>query len=179
MTKRRVRAGDTVVGIAACGMTPYVKGALDEAKRTGAKTIFLTFAPEARGLVKADVVINPVVGPEVLTGSTRMKSGTATKLVLNTLTTAAMIRVGKVYGNLMVDLSARSLKLRDRAERIIVAITGVTRAKARRLLIDSRGEAKTAIVMHVRRVDYAEAKQLIKGARGFLRVALATGSPSP
>ncbi len=170
--KRRVRAGDTVVGIAACGLTPYVKGALDRAKRIGAKTVFLTFAPEARGAVEADVLIIPVVGPEPLTGSTRMKSGTATKLVLNTLTTAAMIRTGKVYGNLMVDLSARSFKLRDRAERIIASVTGVTRSKAARLLADGRGETKTAIVMHLRGVSYPEARRLIKAAGGFLREAL-------
>jgi len=118
------------------------------------------------------VVINPVVGPEVLTGSTRMKAGTATKLVLNTLTTAAMIRIGKAYGNLMVDMRARSFKLRDRAERIIMTVTGVTRAKARRLLAAARGEAKTAITMHARGVDYADAKRLLRKARGFLRGAI-------
>ena len=176
VAKRRVRAGDTVVGIAACGLTPYVKGALDRAKRIGAKTVFVTFAPEARGVVNADVVINPVTGPEVLTGSTRMKAGTATKLVLNTLTTAAMIRIGKAYGNLMVDLRARSVKLRDRAERIVMTVCRVSRARARRVLAAAHGEAKTAIVMQARGCDCATARVLLKRAKGFLRDALSASS---
>ena len=176
VVKRRVRAGDTVVGIAACGLTPYVKGALDRSKRIGAKTVFVTFSPEARGAITADVVINPVTGPEALTGSTRMKAGTATKLVLNTLTTAAMIRVGKAYGNLMVDLRARSFKLRDRAERIIITVAGVSRAKARRLLALAHGEAKTAIVMQMRTCDYVRAKRLLKGAGDSLREAISVSS---
>jgi N-acetylmuramic acid 6-phosphate etherase len=173
VVKRRVRAGDTVVGIAACGLTPYVKGALDRAKRIGAKTVFVTFSPEARGAIQADVIINPVTGPEALTGSTRMKAGTATKLVLNTLSTAAMIRVGKAYGNLMVDLRARSFKLCDRAERIIMTLTGVSSARARRLLALAHGEAKTAIVMQMRGCDYVEARRLLRNVRGLLRDALA------
>ena len=110
------RAKDTVVGIAACGLTPFVHGALKRARQLGAATIFVTCAPEAVKSIPADIIINPVVGPEVITGSTRMKAGTATKLVLNTLTTAAMIRMGKVYGNLMVDLKATNRKLRDRSD---------------------------------------------------------------
>ncbi|HUV39728.1 MAG TPA: N-acetylmuramic acid 6-phosphate etherase, partial [Planctomycetota bacterium] len=167
--QRRVTPRDTVVGIAACGMTPYVRGALRRARRIGAKTVFLTCSPEVKREVTADVVICPVVGPEVVTGSTRMKAGTATKLVLNTLTTAAMIRTGKVYGNLMVDLSARSAKLRDRAERIIMTVTGVSRRRAASLLKSARGEARTAIVMHLRATDYAGARRLLRDADGFLR----------
>jgi N-acetylmuramic acid 6-phosphate etherase len=154
--RRRVRRGDVVVGIAASGVTPFVHGAMDRARKVGARTIFLTCAPEARKHIRADLIINPVVGPEVLTGSTRMKAGTATKLVLNTLTTAAMIRLGKVYGNLMVDLRATSAKLRDRAERIVMAATGVGRAQARRLLVRAGGSAKAAILMKLARPNARE-----------------------
>ncbi len=170
--KRRVRPGDVVAGIAASGVTPYVHGALERAKQLGAGTIFVTFAPEAVKHIRADVVINPVVGPEVVTGSTRMKAGTATKLVLNTLTTAAMIKMGKVYGNLMVDLRATNAKLRDRAERIVMAATGAGRATAKRLLTAAGGEAKTAIVMHFRKVKASGARELLADSDGFLRRAI-------
>jgi len=170
--RRKVGPRDTVVGIASCGMTPYVLGALARAREIGAATVFITCSPQVKREVTADVVICPVVGPEVITGSTRMKAGTATKLVLNTLTTGAMIRTGKIYGNLMVDLSAKSTKLRDRAERIIQTVTGISRRRARTLLENARGEARTAIVMHLRRVDYAHARDLLKRAGGFLRDAL-------
>ena len=120
----------------------------------------------------ADVGICPVVGPEVVTGSTRMKAGTATKLVLNTLTTAAMILVGKVYGNLMVDLRATNDKLRDRSERIVMELTGLTRRAARKLLAGAGGELKTAIVMHVRAADAPAARKLLAEADGLLRAAI-------
>ena len=142
LDRRRLKPRDVVVGISACGLAPFVRGAMDRARQVGAATIFVTCAPEARKLLRADVVINPVPGPEVLAGSTRMKAGTATKLVLNTLTTTAMIRCGKAYGNLMVDVRAGSEKLRDRAERIVMAVTGVARPRARRLLKEARGRAK-------------------------------------
>ena len=170
--RRRVGARDTVVGIAACGLTPYVRGAVARARRLGARTVFITCSPEARRAVRADVVVNPVVGPEVVTGSTRMKAGTATKLVLNTLTTAAMIRLGKVHGNLMVDLRATNAKLRDRAERIVMAVTGLSRPAARRLLARSGGAAKTAIVMGVRRCGRREAGRRLAASGGSLRAAL-------
>jgi N-acetylmuramic acid 6-phosphate etherase len=125
--RRGVKAADVVVGIAACGLTPFVRGAMKQARRIGAATIFVTCAPEAAEAAPADVVISPVVGPEAVTGSTRMKAGTATKLVLNTLTTAAMVRTGKVHGNLMVDLNATNEKLRDRSERIVMELTGLGR----------------------------------------------------
>ena len=170
--RRRVGAKDAVVGIAACGITPFVRGALGQARRAGAATVFVICAPEAKRYAIADVVINPVVGPEVITGSTRMKAGTATKLVLNTLTTAAMIRLGKVYDNLMVDLRATNAKLRDRAERIVMAATGLGRPQARTLLRKARGWAKVAILMHFRKVGFREACRRLDRSGGFLRDAI-------
>lgn len=169
---KRVGADDVVVGVAACGLTPYVRGAVERARALGAATVFVTCSPEVRRRVEADVVICPVVGPEAVTGSTRMKAGTATKLVLNTLTTASMIRLGKVYDNLMVDLKATNAKLQDRAERIVMTVTGVDRAAARDLLERADGETKAAIVMHERGVTYAQARRLLSEARGFLREVL-------
>jgi len=173
--ERGVRKGDVVVGIAACGVTPFVGGAVERARRIGAATVFVTCAPEARKGIQADVVINPVVGPEVVTGSTRMKAGTATKLVLNTLTTAAMIRLGKVYGNLMVDLRATNAKLRDRAERIVMTATGVSRASARRLLAAAGGRSKVAILMRQRRLGRRQAEALLAECEGRLRAAWKRG----
>ena len=170
--KRRVSKRDVVVGIAACGVTPFVRGAVRRARSRGARTVFVTCAPEAKGLLDVDVVINPRVGAEVVTGSTRMKAGTATKLVLNTLTTAAMVRIGKVFGNLMVDLKATNEKLRDRAERIVMEMTDLARGRARRLLGRAGGETKTAIVMHKHRASAAEARRLLDAAGGMLRRAL-------
>ena len=169
--KRGVTARDVVVGIAACGLTPYVRGALRRARRIGAATVFITCAPQGRHGVGADVVINPVVGPEVVAGSTRMKAGTATKLVLNTLTTAAMIRTGKVYGNLMVDLRPGSAKLRERSERIVMGVTGLTRRPARRLLDRARGHVKVALLMHLRGLEFAASRGLLKRCGGSLRQA--------
>jgi len=169
---RRVGAKDVVVGIAACGMTPFVRGAVARAGRIGAATVFVTCSPEARKSVRADVVICVTVGPEVVTGSTRMKAGTATKLVLNTLTTAAMIRIGKVYDNLMVDLRATNDKLRDRAERIVMTVADVPRRKARALLAQADGEAKTAIVLHRRGATAPQARRLLADANGALRAVI-------
>ena len=168
----RITDRDVVAGIAACGLTPYVRGALARARKRGATTILITCAPEAAGRTRADVVVNPVVGPEVVTGSTRMKAGTATKLVLNMLTTAAMIRIGKVYGNWMVDLNATNEKLRDRAERIVMELTGLSRAKARKLLAAADGHVKTAVVMHARNVPAPQARELLAQADGSLREAI-------
>ena len=172
LAKKRLRARDAVVGIAACGLTPFVHGAIEYAREIGAATLFVTCSPEVVELIHADVIINPVVGPEVVTGSTRMKAGTATKLVLNTLTTASMIRLGKVHGNLMVDLRATNEKLRDRAERIVTEMTGLGRSRARRLLRRADGELKVALVMHLRNVPAAEARALLAEANGMLREAL-------
>jgi len=170
--KIRVRPSDVVVGLAACGMTPFVHGALKEARRTGAATIFVTCAPEAVGHIPAEIIINPVVGPEVITGSTRMKAGTATKLVLNTLTTGAMVKLGKVYGNLMVDLKATNEKLRDRSLRIVMEMTNLSRTGARRLLRRAQGKVKAAIVMHFRRTNLADALKILDECDQFLRKAI-------
>ena len=170
--KKRVRAKDIVIGLAACGMTPFVHGALKQARKIGAATIFITCAPEAVEHIPAEIIINPVVGPEVVTGSTRMKAGTATKLVLNTLTTGTMIKLGKVYGNLMVDLKATNEKLRDRSLRIVMEITNISRLRAKRLLEDAQGNVKAAIVMHFRRTDLAGALKILDESEQFLRKAI-------
>jgi N-acetylmuramic acid 6-phosphate etherase len=174
--RRRVKACDVVVGLAACGMTPFVHGALRQARRIGAATIFVTCAPEAVEHIPADIIINPVVGPEVITGSTRMKAGTATKLVLNTLTTGAMIRLGKVYGNLMVDLRAVNEKLRDRSVRIVMEMTNLSRRRAQKLLERADGKVKAAIVMHFRRTDLAGALKILDECDQFLRKAIEEAS---
>ena len=177
LRKRRVTARDVVAGIATCGVTPFVHGAMKCAREIGARTIFITCAPEAVKHIRTDVVITAAVGPEVVAGSTRMKAGTATKLILNTLTTAAMIRIGKVYGNLMVDLRARSDKLRDRAERIVMTVTGLSRPRARRLLAEANGLAKPAIVMHFRKATFDQAQKLLTSCRGSVRKAIEQGGP--
>jgi N-acetylmuramic acid 6-phosphate etherase len=176
--KRRVTSRDVVVGLAACGMTPFVRGALQRARRIGAGTICVTCAPEAVGVIPAEIVINPVVGPEVITGSTRMKAGTATKLVLNTLTTAAMIELGKVHGNLMVDLRAVNNKLRDRSVRIVMELTGLPRPRAQVLLKHADGRLKAAVVMHFRRVDLPAATRILADCRQSLRKAIENGHAS-
>jgi len=170
--KKKVKENDVVVGLAACGMTPFVHGALKEARRIGAATIFVTCAPEAVGHIPAEIIINPVVGPEVITGSTRMKAGTATKLVLNTLTTGAMVRLGKVYGNLMVDLKVTNEKLRDRSLRIVMEMTNLSRTGARRLLTRAQGKVKAAVVMHFRRTNLAGALKILDECDQFLRKAI-------
>jgi N-acetylmuramic acid 6-phosphate etherase len=170
--KRGVCEKDVVVGIAACGLTPYVRGALKQAIELKAGTIFITCAPESVKGIPADIVINPVVGPEIITGSTRMKAGTATKLVLNILTTTAMIKMGKVYGNLMVDLTATNNKLRDRSVRIVVRLTGLSRAKAVKLLKEAKGKVKAAIVMHFRKVNLCQALGILDECGQLLRRAI-------
>ena len=169
---KKVKENDVVVGLAACGMTPFVHGALKQARQIGAATIFVTCAPEAVGHIPAEIIINPVVGPEVVTGSTRMKAGTATKLVLNTLTTGAMVRLGKVYGNLMVDLQATNEKLRDRSLRIVMEMTNLSRPGARRLLARAQGKVKAAIVMHFRQTNLAGALKILDECDQFLRKAI-------
>ncbi|MCP5007368.1 MAG: N-acetylmuramic acid 6-phosphate etherase [Planctomycetes bacterium] len=165
---------DTVVGIAAGGTTPFVHGALAMARILGASTIFLSCNPGTRPLETVDVIIRPVTGPEVITGSTRMKAGTATKLVLNTLTTAAMIRSGKVYENFMVDLQINNEKLRDRAERIIMSVTALDREKSRMLLNRAKGSVKVAIVMQNLQIEYEGAKKRLDKCDGFVRRVLET-----
>ncbi len=165
-----VGPADVVVGIAASGSTPYVHAAFGRAQARGARTVFVTCVEPPPDLVAScDVVIAVPVGPEALTGSTRLKAGTATKLVLNALTTGAMISLGKAYGNLMVDLQAWSRKLHDRAERIVMEVCGVNRDTARRAIDDAGGRVKTAIVMLRRRVEAREAERLLDEAGGTIR----------
>jgi len=172
ITKNNIKSKDVVVGIAACGMTPFVRGALKQAKDIGAGTIFITCAPEAVKHLPAEIIVNPVVGPEVVTGSTRMKAGTATKLVLNTLTTTAMIKLGKVYGNLMVDLNATNEKLRDRSKRIVSEMTSLSGPKSEKLLKNAHGRVKPAIVMHFRNVNYKQALKILNQSNQSLRKAI-------
>lgn len=172
MGELQVTADDVVCGIAASGRTPYVIGALDEARRRGAGTIGLTTNSPSEMEGHADVLIAPVVGPEPLSGSTRMKSGTAQKLVLNMLTTMAMVRIGKTYGNLMVDLRPTNEKLVHRAKRLIQAIAEVDEPAAERLFIESGGNTKVAIVMAIRKVSPDTARTLLEAAGGVLRQAL-------
>jgi N-acetylmuramic acid 6-phosphate etherase len=166
----RVTGRDVVVGIAASGTTPFVRAALGRAQTLGARTILVSCA-EPPPLLRetCDVCITVLVGPEVITGSTRMKAGTATKLVLNTLTTGAMVRLGKTYGNLMVDLKAWNAKLADRSERILMETAGVPRAEATRALQAAGGRLKVAIVMLRRGVLPEEAERLLEASRGRLR----------
>jgi N-acetylmuramic acid 6-phosphate etherase len=160
------------MGIAAGGTTPFVHGALRSAAQRGARTIFLTCVQPVPDEPPVDVVIRPLVGPEVLTGSTRLKAGTATKLVLNTITTLAMVQLGKVYENLMVDLRATNQKLWDRGARIISTLTGLDREHALELLKQADGHVKAAIVMHRHSLDLAAARERLHQAHGQLRNAL-------
>ncbi|HEX6964620.1 MAG TPA: N-acetylmuramic acid 6-phosphate etherase [Gemmatimonadaceae bacterium] len=178
MDDRQVTARDLVVGIAASGTTPYVRGALERAHALGAHTAILACSPPPAELVAlVDAAIVPITGPEAVTGSTRMKAGTATKLVLNLITTGAMIRLGKTYGNLMVDLRAMSQKLVDRGERIMMEVCGVTRAEARALIDSAGGSVKTAIVMQKRSLPRAQAEQALADAGGVIRRAVDEAPP--
>ena len=169
---RGVCANDVVMGIATSGTTPYVHGALERAKQIGCKTIFFTCDPNVCAPVEPDVEIRPIVGPEVVTGSTRMKGGTATKLVLNALTTGAMIRMGRVYENLMVDMRATNEKLKDRAQRILMTVAGIGRDEAQTLLERADGRVKTAIVMHAVGIGRDAAEGRLAECDGFVRQAI-------
>lgn len=173
---RHLGGGDLLIAISASSVTPYVLGALAAARGNGARTVLLTCAPPGTSPAVADLVLALDTGPEVLTGSTRLKAGSATKAVLNAVTTAAMVRLGKVYGNLMVDLRAGSAKLRDRALRIIRAAGEVSREDAARLYDAAGGEVKTAIVMARRGLDVGVARELLEAAGGNVRAALADRS---
>lgn len=168
---------DVVVGIATSGRTPYVLGALDYARSQGAYAIGLSCNRDAALTARADLSIAPVVGPEVLSGSTRMKAGTATKMILNMLSTGAMVRLGKTYGNLMVDLQATNVKLTERTRRIVCRLTGVTPEAATELLNQSGGELKTAIVSGRLGLPPDEARQRLRAAKGHLRKALESDAP--
>lgn len=175
MAERSVGDRDVVVGITAGGTTPYVQGALIEAARRGAKTVFMACVPIAQvpppgGAVDADIRL--LVGPEILAGSTRLKSGTVTKMALNVISTGAMVKLGKVYGNRMVDVSVTNSKLRDRAVRIVRDLAEVDRPTAEHLLDQSGNHVKTALLMHWAGVDRDRATALLATAGGQLRTAL-------
>jgi N-acetylmuramic acid 6-phosphate etherase len=178
--KKKVGINDVVCGIAASLRTPYVIGAVKRAKQRGARTIYVTTnprtkfdLPEFADLRSAiDVAICPEVGPEIIMGSTRMKSGTAQKLVLNMITTTAMIRLGKVYENMMIDLQMTNLKLRERAKRIVMTITGISYDEAVDYLTKSDFHVKSALVMIKANVSLSEAKARLKRANGFVRAAI-------
>ncbi len=168
---RNITANDVVVGIAASGRTPYVIGALEAANQKGAATVAIVCNPDSLLTKVAQITIALVVGPEVLTGSTRLKAGTAQKMVVNMLTTAAMIQLGKVYGNLMVDVQMTNAKLVDRAVRIVTKATGADPNQAQKALQEG-GSCKVAIVMILAKVDAFKALELLRDTDGFVRKAV-------
>ena len=169
LDERGVGPNDFVLGIATSGTTPYVHGALRRAREVGARTGFLLCTYPSEELIRThDVVIAPLVGPEVITGSTRMKAGTATKMVLNTITTTSMVRLGKVFGNLMVDLQVTCEKLRDRGQRILMETLSIERTAAADILDRADGHVKTAIVMGKLGVDVDSARKQLNEAGGVL-----------
>jgi N-acetylmuramic acid 6-phosphate etherase len=170
--RKKVSSKDVVCGIAASRRTPFVVAAVQRAKERGAKTIYITTNARRNLRVKPDVAICPVVGPEVIMGSTRMKSGTAQKLVLNMITTTTMIRLGKVYGNMMVDLQMGSRKLEERAKRVLMIATGVSYETAERTLRKTGGHVKTAIVMLKAKVSARQARKRLAESNGFVRAAI-------
>lgn len=169
---RGVTAADVVCGIAASGRTPYVVGALSYARELGAATIAISCNPQSPIGALAAVSISVDLGPEVISGSTRMKAGSAQKMILNMLSTAAMIRLGKVFGNLMVDVKVTNQKLAERAQRLVRQITGVDKVRAEQLLALANNEVKTAVVMQMMQVDAESARKLLAGAGGRLRAVI-------
>ncbi len=163
---------DSVVGVSASGMTPFVRGALTRARQAGARVLFVTCDPRTELQAFVDLTIAPAVGPEVIAGSTRLKAGTATKLVLNMLTTGAMILVGKTYGNLMVDVQMNSEKLRDRARRILHIVTGIDPSEADKLLRKAQGNVKAAIVMQKTGLSYNKAMARLRKSKDLVREAI-------
>jgi N-acetylmuramic acid 6-phosphate etherase len=170
-----VLSGDVVLGITASGGTPYVLGALRAARAAGAATVSVACNPIAPVAALSDVAIVAVTGPEVIAGSTRMKAGTAQKMILNMLSTAVNVKLGKVFGNLMVDIQPLNQKLLARARRIVAEATGVSAADAAALLDASGGNVKAAVVMAVTGVDFPEAQRRLQRARGFVRAAIEGG----
>lgn len=171
--ERQLTPKDVLVGIASSGRTPYVLGALKEARAIGVTTIFLSCVPATAELKEfVNHFITPIVGPEIITGSTRLKAGTATKLVLNMLTTISMVKMGKVYNNLMVDVHASNAKLVARSIRIVQAVTGVDAATAEATLAQADGRAKLAIVMLAKGLNPTDASALLAEHSGFLRQIL-------
>lgn len=179
MDDRQITSSDFVIGIAASGTTPFVHGAVRRAREIGARTGVITCAALPASLLEAcDVAIVTIVGPEVVTGSTRLKAGTATKLVLNTISTGAMILLGKTYGNLMVDMRASNAKLTDRAERIVMEVAGLSREAARAQLALAGGTVKVALVMQIATVDRATAERHLAEHGGVIRRVI-PGAPPP
>jgi N-acetylmuramic acid 6-phosphate etherase len=174
-----VRPEDVVIGIAASGTTPFVRGALTRARALGARVALIACTPiDDAFAATLDLVILPVTGPEVVTGSTRLKAGTATKLVLNMLTTGAMIRMGKTFGNLMIDLKATNLKLVDRSQRILMEVCGISRDEASALMVDAGGRVKLAIVMHALGLSAERASEALAAGDGVVRRVIG-GDPPP
>jgi N-acetylmuramic acid 6-phosphate etherase len=171
--------GDVLVGIAASGRTPYVVGAMQRAQSLGGTVIALACTSGAEISKHADVAIEVLCGPEVITGSTRMKAGTATKLVLNMLSTGAMVKLGHVYGNLMVNVQQTNEKLRDRARRIVEQALEIAPEDARQFLVKASGEVKTAIAMRLLNVDAATARERLQAVNGNLRKAVDAGLSTP
>ena len=174
IAERNICDRDVVFGITAGGTTPYVHGALKEAKHRGAKTIFFCCVPPDQFPIQYDIEIRPLVGAEILAGSTRLKAGTATKLVLNTISTGVMVQLGKVYGNRMIDVSVTNSKLEDRAIRIIRDLTSTSREEAAVLLERSGKRVKIALLMHWKGVDASTAEQMLQDTHGHLGKALAS-----
>jgi N-acetylmuramic acid 6-phosphate etherase len=172
VARLRVGKRDVVIGVSASGMSQFVRGALTGARNKGARIIFITCWPGADLQNFVDLIIAPAVGPEVIAGSTRLKAATATKMVLDMLTTIAMIRIGKTYGNLMVDVQTGSEKLKDRARRIVALVTGVPPEEASELLKRAKWNVKAAIVMKKTGMSYAQAVRKLKGADDSVRTAL-------
>ncbi len=169
---KKISTKDVVCGIAASLRTPYVKGALEEARRIGAKTIFVICNPREQLNIQVDVAICPVPGPEIIMGSTRMKSGTAQKMILNMLTTTAMIKIGKVYENMMIDLQQNSQKLIERSKKIIMMAINVNYDEAANLLNKAGGHVKSAILIGLTGLSLTEARQLLEQHDGFIKHAL-------
>jgi N-acetylmuramic acid 6-phosphate etherase len=172
ITRLRPTRKDVVIGVSASGMTQFVRGALTRARRAGSKIIFVTCDPRTELQTFVDLTIAPAVGPEVIAGSTRLKAGTATKMVLNMLTTASMIRTGKTYGNLMVDVQMGSEKLRDRARRIIIIVTGLDYDEADKLLRRAHWNVKAALVMQKGSLTYPQSLARLRAAHDFVRDAI-------
>jgi N-acetylmuramic acid 6-phosphate etherase len=169
--RQRVRAGDVLVGVSASGVTPFVRAGLAEARRVGAHTVLVVCNPRP-ARTAAEIVIALAPGPEVLAGSTRLKAGTVTKLVLNTLTTASMARLGRVHGNLMIDVLPRSAKLRARASRLVQQLAGISAPAAGRALRAAGGGVRLAVVIARTGLEVAPARRLLRDAGGSLRIAL-------
>ncbi len=172
IARLRLNARDVIVGVSASGMTPFVRGALSRARKAGAKILFVTCYPGTELQTYVDLTIAPAVGPEVIAGSTRLKAGTATKMVLNMLTTAAFIRIGKTYGNLMVDVQTTSEKLKDRARRIVTIVTDLSYEDADKLLRRAHWNVKAAIVMEKARIPFRQALGRLRHADNFVREAI-------